>query len=111
MLPNTNSTFQLLSNKDISRIGLNNMIPYLYDIILLRKANEDHLRLIRNTFSVLKDASLAKNLSRFSSLGLVLSAEGVTTDPKTCDSIKNMGGKKNQELRRLLGFCGFYRYV
>lgn len=116
-LSNAPSYFQGLMNH-MFKEHLRKFILVLFDdILVFSKSLSEHLEHLRITFELLvkhklcvKQAKCSFEAKRVEYLGYVISAEGVSTDPKKVDAVRRWPLPKNiRELRGLLGLARYYR--
>lgn len=90
---------------------------YIDDIIILGKSKEEHLKNINSVFHTLSKANMKVQLDKceffkkeVEFLGFIISSEGIKTNPKKVEAIKQMPEPKTlKELRSFLGLTGHYR--
>lgn len=90
---------------------------YIDDIIIFGEDEETHLNNIGKVFSTLEKANMKVQIDKcefFKSeveyLGFIVSSEGIKTNPKKVETIKNFSCPKTlKDLRSFLGMSGFYR--
>ena len=87
-LTNAPATFQRLMESCLVELHLNRCIIYLHDIIVFSRTPEEHVHRLRAVFEKLKATGLKLKPSKcdffkkdIKYLGLVVSEEGVSTDP------------------------------
>ena len=95
-LTNALATFQCLMETCLGEMHLKWCIIYLDDIIVFSKTLEDHIERLRGMFERLAAAGLRLKPSKckfFKSqvtyLGHIVSKDGIETDPKKIEAIKN----------------------
>lgn len=116
-LTNAPATFQRLMETCLGDIHLIHCLIYLDDIIIFSRTFEEHLERLESVFQRLSSAGLKVKPSkcqffktRIKYLGHIVSREGVSTDPEKVDAVRNWPVPKSvDEVRRFLGFTGFYR--
>lgn len=90
---------------------------YLDDIIIATEDYNDHINMLKEVASRLKQANLTINLSKskfcvpqLSYLGYILDKDGIHVDNEKIKSITEFPVPKTlKEVRRFLGMCGWYR--
>ena len=94
-LTNAPATFQHLMESCLGEMHLKWCIIYLDDIIVFSKTPEEHIERLRGVFEKLSAAGLRLKPNKcefFKSLvtlGHIVSKNGIETDPKKFDAIKN----------------------
>ena len=114
---NAPATFQRLMESCLGDLNLNWCIIYLDDVVVYAPTVKEHLVRLEAVFQKLKDAGLKLKPSKcdlfkksISYLGHVVSEEGVQTDPKKIEAVKNWKRPHNvHTVRRFLGFVNYYR--
>ena len=116
-LCNAPATFQRLMEQVL--YDLNNKICaiYLDDILIWSSSLDEHLERLDAVFKRLAEAGLKLKPSKCSFfkdkvgyLGYVISSNGVETDPSKIDAVTSWETPKNAEdIRKFLGFTGYYR--
>ncbi|MCG8622081.1 MAG: DDE-type integrase/transposase/recombinase, partial [Proteobacteria bacterium] len=97
--------------------GLNFAFGYLDDILVFSSSIEEHLKHVRILFERLRMANLKLTARKCSFLkkhvqylGHLISGEGIEPVPEKLKDLKEMAPPKTQkEVRRFLGFTGYYR--
>ena len=116
-LTNSPATFQRLMESCLGNLHLNWCIIYLDDIIVFSKTPEKHIRRLRGVFAKLASAGLKLKSSKYeffkqriTYLGYVVSENGIETDPKKMEAVRNWPAPKTvTEIRGFLGFTNQYR--
>ncbi|KAJ4754249.1 polyprotein [Rhynchospora pubera] len=116
-LSNAPATFQALMNQIFKQQLRKFILVFFDDILVYRKTLEEHEQHLKVALSILKENKLCAKMSKceFGSekleyLGHIISAEGIATDPKKVEVMKNWPRPKNvKELRSFLGLTGYYR--
>ena len=95
-LCNAPATFQRLMDTVLSGLNFRTLLVYLDDIILFSKTVEEHFVRLRELFDCLRKANLKLKPSKCNLLqteveflGHVVSQNGIRTDPKKIESIKD----------------------
>ena len=116
-LTNALATFQHLMETCLGEMHLKWCIIYLDDIIVFSKIPEEHIERLRGVFEKLAAAGLRLKPSKCkffklqaTYLGHIVSKDGIETDPKKLEAIKNWPVPKTvTEVRSFLGFMNYYR--
>lgn len=116
-LCNSPSTFQRLMDVVLYETLDLFVIVYLDDILIYSKTEEEHLKHVEIVLQKLREHKLltqakkcAWGQSKTDFLGHVVSAEGVQTDPRKVDSIRDWPVPCNRrEVLSFLGLANFYR--
>ena len=117
-LTNAPATFQRLMESCLGELHLEWCIIYLDDIIIFSKNPDDHLVRLRGVFERLAKAGLKLKPSKcefFKShlkyLGHIISKDGIATDPKKIEVIRNWPRPNTvTEVRSFTGFTNYYRH-
>ena len=116
-LTNAPATFQRLMESCLGELHLEWCIIYLDDIIIFSKNPDDHLIRLRSVFEHLAKAGLKLKPSKcefFKSslkyLGHIVSKDGIATDPRKIEAIKNWPRPNTvTEVCSFMGFTKYYR--
>ena len=116
-LTNVPAKFQRLMESCLADLHLSQCLIYLDDIVVFSKTYEDHLLHLEGVFKRIAEAGLKLRPSKchflkhkIRYLGHVVSEQGVGTDPDKIKDVKSWPAPQSvDELRRFLGFVGFYR--
>ena len=116
-LCNSPATFERLIEIVLAGLHWETCLVYLDDIIVCGKTFEDMVKNLDEVFSRLQQAGLklkARKCHLFAQrvefLGHIISEEGVSTDPKKTECIRNWPIPSTvKEVRSFLGFCSYYR--
>jgi hypothetical protein len=116
-LTNAPATFQRLVNQIFRPLEWKNVLTYLDDVIIFSESFEDHLQHIRSVFELLLKANLKLKPSKCSLcydkveyLGHIVSADGISPNPKKISVIQNWPVPENQkQLSSFLGLASYYR--
>ncbi len=116
-LSNAPATFQRLMETSMGDLYLTQCLLYLDDIIVYSADFDQHLERLENVFRRLSDHGLKLKPSKctlFHSevkyLGHVIGKDGIKTDPEKIATVKDWPVPQNvKDLRKFLGFSGFYR--
>ena len=116
-LTNAPATFQRLMENCLGELHLRSCIIYLDDIIIYSKTPEEHVRRLAQVFGKLSAAGLKLKPSKceffkteINYLGHVVLQDGIRTDDKKIEAIKNWPRPvTNTEVRSFLGFTNYYR--
>ena len=98
-------------------MNLRDCLIYLDDIIIFSSTFEEHLERLQAVYERLQEHNLKLKPSkcelfkeRVSYLGHEVSEEGIHTDPSKIEAVKSLPVPKNiKDVRRFLGFTGYYR--
>nr|KAG5712759.1 hypothetical protein BaRGS_029814 [Batillaria attramentaria] len=116
-LANAPATYQRLMEDCLDDLHLRICLVFLDDIIIFSDTFEEHLERIEQVLSRLRDCGLklspkkcAFAQERVKYVGHIISSAGVEADPDKCEKVKDWPTPKSPEdVRRFLGFCGYYR--
>lgn len=116
-LHSAGATFQRLMDKVISAELEPNTFAYLDDIVVVSSTFEEHLKHLGEVFARLRKAGLKINVEkcqfvkpRLKFLGYVVGNGELEMDPEKVAAVVNYPSPTNTtELRRFLGFVGWYR--
>ena len=116
-LTNAPATFQRLMESCLGELHLDWCIIYLDDIIIFSKNPDDHITRLEGVFEKLAKAGLKLKPSKcefFRSslkyLGHIVSKEGIATDPRKIEAIRNWPRPKTvTDVRSFTGFTNYYR--
>ena len=114
---NAPATFQRLMENCLGDLNLSWCLVYLDDIIIFSSTPEEHLERLEAVFQKLEAAGLKLKPSKcnffreeIQYLGHIVSKEGIKADPKKVEAVVNWSPPTTvSEVRRFLGFVGFYR--
>ncbi|MCG8030630.1 MAG: reverse transcriptase family protein [Candidatus Thiodiazotropha taylori] len=116
-LCNAPATFQRLMERCMGELNLRDCLIYLDDIIVYSSTFEEHLERLQAVFMNLEKHNLKLKPSKCEFfkekdvyLGHVVSAEGVHVDPSKTEAVRNWPiPKSTKDVRKFLGFTGYYR--
>ena len=116
-LTNAPATFQRLMERCLKDLHLKECLIYLDDIIIFSKTFDQHLVRLESVFLRLWQHGLKLKPSKcefFKSeikyLGHIVSENGIATDPEKISALKQWPRPRNiKDLRKFLGFAGYYR--
>lgn len=116
-LCNAPGTFQRFMECCLGHKNFETVLLYLDDVIIYSKTYEEHLQHLAEVFEILAKHGLKVKpskchllKSKVQYLGHVVSAEGVAPDPDKLAAVKDWPVPTTiQEVRRFLGFAGYYR--
>lgn len=117
-LCNAPSTFQRLMQRLFGDQQCQSLLLYLDDIVIFSSSVEQHLERLELVLSRLQCEGLKAKLekcaffrSEVTYLGHVISADGVSTDPKKTEAVVQWPQPTSvSELRSFLGFASYYRH-
>lgn len=116
-LHNSPATWQRLVDRVLGPELEPQVFVYLDDIIIATKTFQDHLSVLDNVFTRLKQAGLTVNQEKcvfcreeLRYLGYVINSQGLHVDPAKVEAIINYPPPKNaKEVRRFIGMTSWYR--
>lgn len=116
-LTNAPATFQSLMNEVFRHYLRRFVLVFFDDILIYNKTLQDHVKHLSLALEVLRNNTLFAKYSKCSFddrkveyLGHFIEEEGVTTDPKKIEAVKNWPTPVNlKQLRGFLGLTGYYR--
>ena len=115
-LTNAPATFQRLMENCLGNLHLNWCIIYLDDIIVFSKTPEEHIERLCGVFTKLASAGLKLKPSKceffkkITYLGHVVSEDGIESDPKKPEAVKNWPQPITvTDVRKFLGFTNQYQ--
>lgn len=114
-LTNAPSTFQSLMNHIFKTYMRKFILVFFDDILVYSPSYEEHLLYLRTAFETLRQHALFAKMSKCSFgsqeieyLGHLITAEGVSTDPKKIVAMREWPSPTN--IKQLRGFLGLTRY-
>ena len=116
-LTNAPATFQHLMENCLGELHLSWCIIYLDDIIVFSDSPKEHFHRLRGVFTKLDKAGLKLKPNKceffktiITYLGHIVSSNGIETDPKKVEAVKNWTIPKTvTDVRSFLGFTNHYR--
>lgn len=116
-LCNAPATFQRLMDQVLDDYLWRFVVVYLDDLNIFSKTFDEHLNHLRMVFDRLKSAGLKLKPSKCSFvrkelyfLGYKVSDQGIQTDPRKIEKVKNYPVPKNvTQIRQFLGLASYYR--
>ena len=116
-LCNTPATFERLVETVLAGLNWQTCLIYLDDVIVIGRNFEDMIKNLDNVLQRLHEAGLKlkpRKCQLFAKqvefLGHVISREGIQTDPKKTEVVRNWPKPKTiHETRSFIGFCSYYR--
>jgi transposase InsO family protein len=116
-LVNAPATFQRLMERCMGDLNLKDCLIYLDDIIIFSKNVQEHMQRLDSVFERLASFNLKIKPSKceffktsVTYLGHLVSSEGIHTDPQKTEAIKTWPKPTSvKEVRKFLGFIGYYR--
>ena len=116
-LCNAPATFQRLMDMVLAGLQWTNCLVYLDDVIVVGRTFREHLLNLQSVFGRLRAAGLKLQPKKchlcspkVEFLGHVVSAEGVSTDPKKIEKVANWPiPTSKREVQQFLGLANYYR--
>lgn len=116
-LCNSGATFQRMMEKVLKQLLHEECMVYIDDVVIFSTDFKTHLERLTRVFNRLRQHNLklkAKKCifarSKITYLGHQVSADGIAKDPEKTKSVDSWETPKNvKELRRFLGFTGYFR--
>ena len=116
-LCNAPATFERLMETVLAGLNWQICLIYLDDIIVVGKTFDDMIRNLDEVLQKLHEAGLKLKprkcqlfAKRVDFLGHVISGEGIQTDPKKTQAVREWPKPESlHEVRSFLGFCSYYR--
>ena len=116
-LSNAPATFQRLMMSCLGEQNYVTCLLYLDDIIVFSANFDEHIERLGKVFSCLREHGLKLKPSKCNLLqeevkylGHVVSGKGIATDPEKTAQVSDWPSPSNRkEVRRFLGFTGYYR--
>ena len=116
-LCNAPATFQRLMERCMGEINLRDCLIYLDDIIIFSSDIDSHIDRLDAVFQRLAEYGLKIKPSkceffqkRIVYLGHIVSDKGIEAEPEKTEAVKNWPTPKSvKEVRKFLGFIGYYR--
>lgn len=113
------ATFQILMMKILRGISWKYVLCYVDDVLIFSSTFDEHLKHLSEVFKRLKEAGLklSPNKCYFAQkklyyLGHVISKDGVETDERKVEKIKNLSPPKDQKgVKSLLGLTNYYKKI
>ena len=116
-LSNSPATYQRLMEECLGDLHLKICFIFLDDIIIFSRTYEDHVERLQQVFDRLRAAGLKLSpkkcnflMERVKYVGHIVSKDGIETDPDKTERVRNWPTPKTpEEVRKFLGFIGYYR--
>ena len=116
-LKNAPATFQRMMHNTLIDFNLKICLIYLDDVIIFSKTLKQHCERVNQILKCFSLAGIKLSpkkckflLSEVSYLGHTIGKDGIKTDERKIEKIKNLDTPKFEaELVSFLGFCGYYR--
>ena len=116
-LTNAGASFQRLMERCMGEAHLRECLVFLDDIVVFSRNIDDHFARLESVFSRLKHHGLKLKGSKceffkkeIKYLGVIVSADGIKTDPEKVIAVQNWPAIKSiKDLRRFIGFTSYYR--
>ena len=117
---NASATFQSAITRALRNIVNREgsmVMAYIDDIVIATETVEDHMIRLREVFNCLREAGFKTRVakcdfmkSEIKYLGRLVSAEGIKTDPKPVEKLRDWEVPRNKtEMQSFLGFANYYR--
>jgi hypothetical protein len=111
------TTFQSFMNRLLAPMLRKCVVVFIDDVLVYSATLEDHVRHLTQVFELLSQQKLHLKQSKclfaqekLEFLGHIVSAAGITTDPKKVEVIQNWPiPKSTKDVRSFLGMAGYYR--
>lgn len=116
-LTNAPSSFARLMEIAFRELDHRGVLVYLDDVLVYSNTREEHLQLIKKCFAIfkkynfrLKPSKCHYFMTHVTFLGHIISKEGIATDPRKIDAIKNWPELKSvQQVQQFMGLVNYYR--
>ena len=116
-MKNAPTRFQAIINQVLTKSIGKFCYPYLDDVVIYSKNEEDHVKHIKAVLDALEKANMKLNRkkcewfkSKLKLLGFTISSEGVESDPNKVTAIRNMPPPKDVSgIRSFLGSTNYFR--
>ena len=116
-LTNAPATFMSLMNSVFHPLLDSCVITYIDDILVYSKTEEEHLVHLRQVLEILRQNKLYGKITKcdffckeLEFLGYIVSADGIKTDPKKIQAIRDWPVPKNiKDVQSFLGLANYYR--
>src|SRR5436305_13666282 len=115
-LTNAPVTFQALVQDVLHPLLDRCVVMYIDNILIYSQNEQDHTQHLQQVLDLLRQYQLYGKISKcdffkeaMEYLRHMISADGITTDPKKVEAIKNWSPPKNlKEVQSFLGLCNYY---
>jgi len=116
-LCNAPATYQRLMEECLKGLHLKICLIYLDDLIIFSKTYEEHLERLELVFQRLRECGLKLSPKkckffkhRVKYVGYIVSEQGIEADPEKISKIRDWPTPTSpEEIRKFLGFAGYYR--
>ena len=116
-LTNGPATYQRMINNVFNDMLYSSVLAFLDDVIIFSRSFSDHLKHLENAFNKVEEFNLRMKPSKCTFLtketyflGFIISPDGIKSDPKKIESVRNFGRPRTQrDIRAFLGLTGYYR--
>jgi hypothetical protein len=116
-LSNAPATYQRLMERCLDGLHLDICLVYLDDVIIFSKTHEEHCERLKLVLQRLQECrlKLAPQKCKFFKrkvkyVGYIVSENGIEADPEKVDKIRDWPTPSSpEEVRKFLGFAGYYR--
>lgn len=111
------ATFQNAMNTIFQHLLRRCVLVFIDDILIYSNTLEEHQKHLEEVFQLLakhqlkvKQSKCAFAQQKLKYLGHIISVDGVATDPKSIEAVRNWPTPANaQDVRKFLGLAGYYR--
>src|SRR5436305_14778648 len=115
-LTNAAATFLALVQDVLCPLLDQCLVIYIDDILIYSQNEQDHTQHLQQVLDLLRQHQLYRKISKceffkeaVEYLGHIISTNGIATDPKKVEVVKNWPPPKNlKELQSFLGLCNYY---
>uniref|UniRef100_A0A158P4K2 RNA-directed DNA polymerase n=1 Tax=Tetranychus urticae TaxID=32264 RepID=A0A158P4K2_TETUR len=116
-LTNAPATFQRTMDVVLAGLKYNQCLVYLDDVVIFAQSFDELLTRTENVLQALQNAGLTIKVSKchwavreMLFLGHVVNAQGIRTDPRKIEDVKNFPAPKDiTGIRSFMGMAGYYR--
>lgn len=116
-LSNSPATYQRLMEECLGELHLKICFIFLDDLIIFSKTLEEHLERLQMVFDKLRNTGLKLSpkkcvfcKERVKYVGHIVSEKGIEADPEKTEKVLNWPKPKSpEEVRKFIGFIGYYR--
>ena len=116
-LTNAPATYQRLMQECLSDYHMNICCIFIDDVIIFSKTYEEHLDRLEKIFNRIREANLKLSpgkcsffMPKVKYVGHIISKDGIETDPEKIEKVVSWPTPTTpEEVRRFIGFAGYYR--